>query len=181
MLIIAFTGLRDRIKVWENSKDLRLSATCDGRAESDAESKKPNWFRCMGSHYMYNRKGPSVSSASRKTSFSSSLIWVERWSAEHQLQFPSSYRCTVTLHMCRMQVSWQTRGGRKTVTKANNRKHKSQNQSSQNARCGTLFCGENKTVACRRQPQSLSLNKPVCSVVRCSESRTAHSSSIRKK
>ena len=28
--------------------------------------------------------------------------------------------------MCRMQVSqiWQTRGGRKTVTKANNRKHK---------------------------------------------------------
>ena len=129
----------------------------------------------MGSHYMYNRKGPSVSSTSRKTSFSSSLI-VERWSAEHQLQFPSSYCCT--LHMCRMQVSWQTRGGRKTVTKANNRKHK--NQNSQNARCGTLFCGENKTVACRRQPQSVSLNKPVCSVVRCSESRTANLSSMRK-
>ena len=49
---------------------------------------------------------------------------VERWRAEHQLQFPSSYRCT--LHMYRMQVSqiWLTRGGRKTVTKANNRKHK---------------------------------------------------------
>ena len=57
------------------------------------------------------------------------------------------------------------------------------NQNSQNAGCGTLFCGENKTVACRRQPQSVSLNKPVCadcSVVRCSESRTAHLSSIRK-
>ena len=113
MLIIAFTGLRHRIKVWENSKDLRLSATCDGRAESDAGvSKKPNWFRCMGSHsgYMYNRKGPSVSSTSRKTSFSSSFI-VERWRAEHQLQFPSSYRRT--LHMYRMQVSqiWQTWGG----------------------------------------------------------------------
>ena len=72
---------------------------------------------------MYNRKGPGVSSTSRKTSFSSSLI-VERWRAEHQLLFPSSYRCI--LHMYRMQVSqiWQTRGGRKTVTKAKNRKHK---------------------------------------------------------
>ena len=34
MLIFAFTGLRYRIKVWENSWDLRLSATCDGRSES---------------------------------------------------------------------------------------------------------------------------------------------------
>ena len=46
-----------------------------------------------------------------------------------------------------MQVSqiWQTGGGRKTVTKANNRKHKTQN--SQDARCGTLFSWENKTQA----------------------------------
>ena len=38
-------------------------------------------------------------------------------------------------------------------------------------------------VVCRRQPQSVSPYnyKPVCSVVRCSESRTAHLSSIRKK
>ena len=68
-----------------------------------------------------------MSSTSRKTSFSSSLI-VERWRAKHQLQFlmstcmDGSYRCT--------QVPWrvrqilQMRGGRKTVTKANNRKHK---------------------------------------------------------
>ena len=56
--------------------------------------------------------------------FISSSLIVERWRAEHQLQFPSSYRCT--LHMYRTQVSqiWQMRGGRKTVTKTNNRKHK---------------------------------------------------------
>ena len=65
-----------------------------------------------------------MSSTSRKTSFSSSLI-VERWRAEHQLQFPSMH----TLHMYRMrQVRqiWQTRGDRQivTVTKANNCKHK---------------------------------------------------------
>ena len=61
-----------------------------------------------------------MSSTSRKISFSSSLI-VEQWRDEHQVQFPSSYRCPL-----RMQVGqfWHTRGGRKMVTKAMNRKLK---------------------------------------------------------
>ena len=64
LLMFAFTWLRYRIKVCENSYYLRLLATCDGRAESDAGiSEKPNWFRCTGSHQ--NRKGRSLSSTSR--------------------------------------------------------------------------------------------------------------------
>ena len=88
MLIFAFTGLNDRKKVWENlnGNDLGLPTICDGQAESDAGiSERPNWFRCMGWHY--TRQGPSGFSTFRKTSFSSVLI-VERWRAEHQLQFP---------------------------------------------------------------------------------------------
>ena len=68
------------------------------------------------------QQGRSVSSTSRKTSFSSSLI-VERWRAEHQLQFPSS-TLHVQLGVTQVCQIWQTRGGHKTVTKANNRKHK---------------------------------------------------------
>ena len=98
MLIFALTGLRYRIKFWENSKDLRLSATCDGRAESDAGiSERPNWFRCTGWHY--DRKEPSVSSTSSKTSFSSRLM-EERWRAEHRLQSPTSMALTVVHYTC---------------------------------------------------------------------------------
>ena len=132
----------------------------------------------MGSHY--NRKGPSVSSTSRKTSFSSSLI-VERWRAEHQLQFPS------TLHKYRIrQVRqiWQTRGDRMivTVTKANNRKHKTSSKNSQNASFGTLFYGENKIqakaslAANNRSPCPCTSQSAVLYVVLS----TAHLSSIRK-
>ena len=51
-----------------------------------------------------------------------------------------SYRCAHVL----LQVSqiWHTRGGCKTVTE--NRKHKTRTAK---AKCGTLFCGENKTQA----------------------------------
>ena len=70
MLTFALTGLNDRIKVWENPWDLRLAATCGGWAESDAGIwERSNCFRCTG--WDYDRRDPSVSSTSRKTSFSS--------------------------------------------------------------------------------------------------------------
>ena len=98
-------GLRELLK------DLRLSATCDCRAESDAGiSEKPNWFRCTGWH-CDRKRSQSVFNLQEDFLFVKFDI-VERWRAEHQLQLPSSYRCQ--LHMYRMQVSqsWQTRGGR---------------------------------------------------------------------
>ena len=63
------TGLRCRIKVWENSLK---PASVDNLWRSSGVwrryfGKERNWFRWTGSHY--NRKCPSVSSTSRKTSF----------------------------------------------------------------------------------------------------------------
>ena len=186
--IFAFTRLRYRIKVRENSWDLRLSATCDGRAESDAGiSEKPNWFRCTGSHY--NRKGPSVSSTSRETSFSSSLI-VQ--SIDGELNISCSFRVHYTCTVCGKLGRSGRREEAVMVTKARwiTANTKPENQNSQNARCGTLFCGENKTqpkaslAADNRSPchctSHASLQCCTLFCVRCSESRTAHLSSIRK-
>ena len=123
-----------------------------------------------------------MSSTSRKTSFSSSLI-VERWRAEHQLQFPSPCRCT--LHIYHVQVSqiWQTRGGLKTVTKANNRKHKTRTAKTLGVEPSSV--GKTKPKRTRRLPPTTAVRVTEqaslhYSVVRCSDSHTAHLSSIRK-
>ena len=115
-----------------SDKDLRELKTCVcrqpvrtvERSLTQVFRRNRTDFDAWGRTIRTIARRPSVSSTSRKTSFSLSLR-VERWRAEHQLQFPSSYRCTLHM-MYRMQVSqiWQTRGGRETVTKANNRKHK---------------------------------------------------------
>ena len=102
--------------IWHSTgQDLRLSATCNGRVESDAGISEISMHRValqsQGSQCVFNLQ----------EHFLSSSLIVERWRAKHQLRFPISYGCTLN-----MQVSqiWQTRGGRKTVTKAINRKHK---------------------------------------------------------
>ena len=95
---------------------------------------------------------------------------------EHQLQFPMSIALTV-VHMYQ-QVSqiWQTRGGRRTVTKANNRKHKT--RTAKTLGVETFSVGktkENKTqakvslAADNRSPRRRS-----AVFYRCSESYTAH-------
>ena len=80
---------------------------------------------------------------------------------------------------------WQTRGGRQivTVTKANNRKHKT--KTAKTLGVESFSVGKTKPKRRPRLPPTTAVHVTVqatlrCSVVRCSESRTAHLSSIRK-
>ena len=106
--------------------------------------------------------------------FSPSLI-VERWRAEHQLQFPMSLAPTVVHYTCTIAIIRQTGGGHKTVTKGNNRRHRT--RTAKTLGVEPFFCGVNKGkehwsegIACRWQPQSVSPYKALCSIVRCSDS-----------
>ena len=91
---------------------MSASATCDGRAESDAGiSKKKTELISMDGVGLQSQVSQCVFNLQEDfRAFSSSLI-VERWRAEHQLQFPMSRMALV--HMYRSELG--ARSGRREV------------------------------------------------------------------
>ena len=80
-----------RSKLRRKVSSERVPKTCFWRQPVTVERnltqvfRKDNWAWCKEWRYDCTMMGPSVSSTSRKTSLSSSLI-VERWRAEHRYQ-----------------------------------------------------------------------------------------------
>ena len=109
-------------KVWEN---LPLPATYDGRAEAPLAQV----FRKDQTDFDA-RSDTTIARVPVCLQPPGRLFFVKfdsrTMETEHRLQFPMSMHMALTVvHMYqRVSQIWQTRGGRKTVTKANNRKHK---------------------------------------------------------
>ena len=109
----------------------------------------------------------SVSSTSRKTFFVK---------FEHQLQFPMSMALTVVHMYHRASQTWQTRGGRKTVTKANHRKHKT--RTAKTLGVEPFSVGKTKENKTQAKVSLAADNRSPCRrsavLYYCSESYTAH-------
>ena len=115
-----------------------------------------------------------MSSISRKTFF---VKFDSRtMETEHQLQFPMSVALTVVHMYQRVSQIYQTPGGRKTVTKANNRKHKTRTAKTLGVEPFSVGkIKENKTQAkVSLATDNRSPYRRSAVLYRCSESYTAH-------
>ena len=133
-------------------------------------------LQSQGSQCVFNLQGDFLF-----VKFDSLVDW---WRAEHQLQFPSTLH---TYRMRQVRQIWQTRGGRDgDKSPVNNRKHKT--RTAKTLGVEPFSVGKTKPNRRRRLPPTTAVRVTVqaslqcCTLfcVRCSESRTAHLSSIRK-
>ena len=116
-----------------------------------------------------------MSSTSRKTFFFVKFD-SRTMETEHHLQFPMSMALTVVHVYQRVSQIWQTRGGRKTVTKANNRKHKT--RTAKTLGVEPFSVGKTKENKTQAKVSLAADNRSPCRrsavLYRCSESYTAH-------